>query len=366
MNHHFMTISFSNSSSYDEYSDSYSSYSDEPNESPFVPSNAQISAMVKPQPPINQCIRRPIQRMKQSQVQFPVESESSSGRSEEESSNDIPQLQSPATNLQQDHDIKEDKQQNTVLPTPNQPDDVSHNSQSAKDTEAAQNDESHSHSSCDNDENSPRTKRRRSSNFSLHNPLAHFQCRRETSIGWGKRYIFRLFGKENTLLMTAKAKGFSIDTLVIETGSEAHLSSKTPNSIIMCNNPRTCFRLFMNGDINQTKTTNFSDQTYSSEMFFEATNDMIPRTSLLTIPPLDMKLNNLSPTFNKNKNTWQLKFDGRFVIRSKRNQIMIKEDGSVAMIIKKITKNSLEIEIFIDLNPIYIFFVAISEWLCKC
>ncbi|OHT02159.1 hypothetical protein TRFO_30866 [Tritrichomonas foetus] len=207
----------------------------------------------------------------------------------------------------------------------------------------------------------------------LNRPLKTFRCHRISYNLLGKKRIFQLFdgGK---LALSGIAKGIRPNSVLVSSDDIFNHEKINPLYTINVKEKMASYALM-----------NHSSEDIYASMDFERVNSTTPRNTHLLInndddrchnsnnssrnaelcpaSPLDLK--NKKPIFNEKKGTWQLDFNGRFVIRSNKNAILMEDNGKIHFIVKKTGKNDLEIEAYSTINPMYSIFIGISEWMCR-
>lgn len=75
-------------------------------------------------------------------------------------------------------------------------------------------------------------------------------------------------------------------------------------------------------------------------------------------------LTSRKPTYNEDKREWELDFYGRYVVKSIKNAILEANGLKRAILIRKISKDELEIETLHELDPMYIMALGIISFVC--
>jgi hypothetical protein len=75
-----------------------------------------------------------------------------------------------------------------------------------------------------------------------------------------------------------------------------------------------------------------------------------------------MKLMSTKPEFNDDRKSWQLRFDGP-VMKSNKNAILNREKIRAVMV-RKTSKNGLEVDMFDQFQPEVGLLIGIGSWLC--
>ena len=194
----------------------------------------------------------------------------------------------------------------------------------------------------------------------LSRPSIIYRINRKKSQLIRKKIIFQLF-KKNEILYTAKGIGFSSNEFYINKGNEVHLSNPQFDGAFLIDGwgEKNC-QLFLGNypiikekilDINIIPGGSNAPRTFRCNF-----NSNIPKG-------YPSNLCSKMPKFNANKGTWQLDFLGKFVLKSIKNCILEGHNLERAIIIRKTTKEDIEIEVYYEIDPIYIFGIALGSFL---
>ncbi|OHS92724.1 hypothetical protein TRFO_40942 [Tritrichomonas foetus] len=187
--------------------------------------------------------------------------------------------------------------------------------------------------------------------------FACFRCHRTASRIWGKPVFFELFCQNNQIY-SAKSKGFLKDSLFIAHGNDIRSTNPVIIAKIVIKESASFFELYKEPE---------NELLY--QISFRRKNDLTPRNMTITnLKPAEGEpstIVNLMPRYNPVKKTWQLKFKGRFVLKSSKNAILMDENQFKLMIVRKTTKEDLEIEVAREFNELFIFFISIASFMCS-
>ena len=110
------------------------------------------------------------------------------------------------------------------------------------------------------------------------------------------------------------------------------------------------------------------EKTLVATIQFQRKNELVPKDILIQIHGtafgVEKHLTNMKPFYNALKQTWQLDFKGRFVLKSNKNAIFIDEKKVVNMIVRKTNKDDLEIEPKKEFDKLLLFFICIALFVC--
>jgi hypothetical protein len=62
---------------------------------------------------------------------------------------------------------------------------------------------------------------------------------------------------------------------------------------------------------------------------------------------------------------WQLDFDGRYLVRSTKNTVLVNDRSVVVAVVRKIARDDLELEMQTDVDPLLLFFLGIGAFTCR-
>jgi hypothetical protein len=177
-----------------------------------------------------------------------------------------------------------------------------------------------------------------------------YRCRRIA--GATHPTIFLLVGASENLY-AAKFRGS--DSICICPGGEIHLSTSSISHVIRISaSKRRKFQLFEQGSTVELGSLEFSEISPTR-----------PRNLSLRWANPPLSLMNLQPKFNPQRMRWQLDFDGRYVVRSKKNAVLVSEDAVTIALVRKITTDDLELEAVEAVDPLLVFLLAIGSFACR-
>jgi hypothetical protein len=61
---------------------------------------------------------------------------------------------------------------------------------------------------------------------------------------------------------------------------------------------------------------------------------------------------------------WTLNFQGKYVVKSQKNAILLNQDKLEAVFVKKIDKNVLELEVRDQISEFHVFLIAVASFVC--
>ena len=186
-----------------------------------------------------------------------------------------------------------------------------------------------------------------------------FRINREKAMAIGSKVVFRFFEGEE-LTYSAKGKGVKLSRIYIKRGEEPHIRGASDGVIAV-------------SGIN-TKTFELSEGAGGDggrclmRAEIKPGGIFVPRTFRVkfqngSAPGYPEDLLSREPTYNEEKKVYQLDFYGKFVITSIRNCILDGPGMKRAFIIRKTTKDDLEIEALREINPLVAFGIAIADFI---
>lgn len=186
------------------------------------------------------------------------------------------------------------------------------------------------------------------------NSFPIYRCHRESSKGLGRQINFKFF-RSDSQIMSATGKGMKHDKIAIyhNDGIISKIQSKYYRS-----SKKIKFDLFTEPEGNLEASIDFTHKKES-----------LPREVSITINNpsfgLPNKCESQKPKYNKLKKLWQMNFKGKYVLRSIKNTILVDEQLNKLMYVRKTNKDDLDIDILVQIDEIFIFYFAISSFLCK-
>lgn len=177
----------------------------------------------------------------------------------------------------------------------------------------------------------------------------------------GKRFYYRFY-YQGDLLFSAKTKTRHPDTFVpIVSGSDVHMKGNHDYELHV-SDEGTCFHL------QKSKTP---DVQLSYKVVLESTLIMLPRYANVeiyqSIGYTETKLTTRRPKMST-RGEWILDFHNKFILPSQKNAIFIHfkdENGPDIINIRKIAKNSLEVDCFIKLPEIGVFAIGLCNFITR-
>jgi hypothetical protein len=178
-----------------------------------------------------------------------------------------------------------------------------------------------------------------------------YNCRRIAGVA--RPTTFSLTNRSEGLY-AAKFRGG--DAICICPGAEIHLSTSAISHLIRISlSKKRKFQLFE------------ESAPLAQRGFLEFTEVSPTRPRNLALqwanPPLSLM--NLQPVFNPQRMRWQLNFDGHYAVRSRKNAVLVTEDSVPMALVRKITKDDLELEAVASIDPLLVFFLAIGSFVCR-
>jgi len=184
-----------------------------------------------------------------------------------------------------------------------------------------------------------------------------YRIHRDMSSFFRKRYIFQMYLKDE-VVYCAKGKGVSPDTFFIKKGSDIHLSKPPFDGGFTVHG-------FIQKDCELYKGDFPSVMDKILHVSVIAGGSSMPRTFRCNYggPKDTQHMCSRLPKFNPEKNVWQLDFLGKFVLKSVKNCILDSDNMDRAVIIRKTTKEDLEIETYMEIDPLIVFGIGMGSFL---
>ena len=186
---------------------------------------------------------------------------------------------------------------------------------------------------------------------------------RKTSRGLkGKRVHFQLVQDEQPLLHT-KIKSDAPDTMFIAKGTDMHFSGSEFEGVILATSNMTSYSCRKGGLYGEEyATVKFSKRQGSEKQRLPR----IMRATILERPKWmnGAKIGSRAPSRGA-LGTWTLDFGDRAVVPSIKNAILVDANDEEVCAIMKLNKGSLTITTYEGLDPLIVFTIGVSSFLCK-
>jgi len=198
-----------------------------------------------------------------------------------------------------------------------------------------------------NEENSPGIR----SSIS-ENRFQRFFCIRTRRAHIRSTHQFNFQGENDIALMSAKTHGFLGNTVYVGNPNGVHVKTGEYQYVIVISKQKSLFTLHQGSETGEV-LSNITISTDYGEY----------------IGPRKIGISTPSATWNseipkrKPNGHWQLNFHGQFTITSCKNAIILDEHSSPVIIIRKIEKNTLELNVFHETPNQVLFALGISSFL---
>ncbi|EAY07170.1 hypothetical protein TVAG_197830 [Trichomonas vaginalis G3] len=177
-------------------------------------------------------------------------------------------------------------------------------------------------------------------------------------IGWkGKRFHFQLSYDGDPLFHTKTKSRRPTSSVPISSGSDMHFSQKQFAAYLLVTDSNQLFSL--------RKDEEFGSEIMTVE--FRQESKSTPRETVVNmfekVEFVPRKLVSLKPKLS-NTGRWELSFLNREIIPSIKNCILVNQDDSIPYImVRRVCKSTLEIDVPSIYPPICVFGLALSVWL---
>ncbi|OHT02012.1 hypothetical protein TRFO_30964 [Tritrichomonas foetus] len=197
-------------------------------------------------------------------------------------------------------------------------------------------------------QNSPETKE------TNNNPnYMNYFCSRTSRAHIQSKLLFK-FRQNNENLLFAKSKGVITNQVFIASYEDIHIKKKKYEFVLNISHHRHHYVLKNAKDDKELMIIDISTD-YGTEYG--------PRKYEINWPEDHLKHLSRIPTKNQN-GEWCLKFGGKFVIKSLKNCIILDENVKPSIIVRKVSKETLEVEVIRNYKPIFLFALALSSFIC--
>lgn len=164
--------------------------------------------------------------------------------------------------------------------------------------------------------------------------------------------IFRI-REESDPIMYAKTRGMHTNTVYLSDTPEIHIK-------------KGLYQYFITASFSHNQFILYKKESSTPELTLTFTNDygddlLGPRKLELQFP--DRTIRSRVPKCKNGR--WSMNWGGKFMVQSQKNLIIQNEKGKACMLIRKIGKETLQLEIIESFELVHIFAIAISSFLCK-
>jgi hypothetical protein len=163
-----------------------------------------------------------------------------------------------------------------------------------------------------------------------------------------KRDSFGFFSNLDPLM---SAKQMGLDTLGIGHDPDLHIRWSSFMAFTQFSEGKKYFELLT------------PDNQQMAELEFGQKFVFRPRKWAVSIPGMNLRLANSRLVGAKPLRPWQVHFDGRYLVKSSKNAILVNAAGEKVLVVRKIGKDDLEIEMAVQMDHIILFFIGISAFL---
>ena len=204
-----------------------------------------------------------------------------------------------------------------------------------------------------------------------------YRVNREKVFGLKSRYTFKLFMKDDCIF-TSRTVGLTSDRILIVRGDECRLDlPQYEYEIDIEGWGEKIFRLYKDKTFSadgNTQPAPKSSKQDDDDHIYVASIDINPGTltqprkiflNFEDIQPPDYPdlLYSREPRYSPEKDTYQLDFLGKFVLRSVKNAILDGSGIKRAVTIRKTTPEDLEIEILHEMDPAIVLLIGAASFL---
>lgn len=182
---------------------------------------------------------------------------------------------------------------------------------------------------------------------------ASYFCSRTPKLDMKSPYHFTL-GKRDEIFFYAKTKGLFSSHVYISSNENLNIKEKRYDYVLKITKNRSHFTLRKANDKTDLLIMIF-DNDYGKEYG--------PRKISMEWPQTNLKFLSRIPRKTESGN-WELNFNGKYVLSSQKNAIILNENSKPTIMIRKIKKQILQIEVIQNLELIYIFAVGVASFIC--
>lgn len=179
-----------------------------------------------------------------------------------------------------------------------------------------------------------------------------FHCIRMKRPGLKSGLSFRL-ESEGTTLLYAKAVGRGCDLVVINSDDNIHVKSLQFEYSMRSTKNRAKFELFKKGGATLEMGIHFTNEVSDGVAS--------PRNIKITLGD-ERQLTSKLPKRTKDGH-WIMNFNGKYTLRSHKNAVLVDKTQKRVIMMRKISRNTLEQEVIADFTPVQMFAFGIASFL---
>lgn len=162
------------------------------------------------------------------------------------------------------------------------------------------------------------------------------------------------FNQKSVSLFYAKSKGIFSSHVYISSNENFNIKDKQYEYVMKISHNRTLYELRKLDDKTNLLVMSFNND-YGKEYG--------PRKINMEWPSQNLKYVSRIPKKTESGN-WELNFNGKYVIASQKNGIILDNNSMPAIMIRKVHKSILQIEVIRNIDPIFLFALGIASFIC--
>ena len=165
------------------------------------------------------------------------------------------------------------------------------------------------------------------------------------------------FSQKNSSILYAISKGIFSNHVYISSNGNFNIKSikeKQYEYVMKITKNRSHFELRRGTDKNSLLTMVFGND-YGDELGPRKIKMEWPNQQLIYLSRIPIKTEN---------GNWELNFNGKYVLASQKNAIILDENSKPVIMIRKVQKTILQIEVIHCIEPIYLFALGIASFIC--
>ena len=171
----------------------------------------------------------------------------------------------------------------------------------------------------------------------------------------GLSHVTFQFNLDQKAVLYARTKSLLSNTVYISRQPDIHVSTGAYEYIMTVGRGSTEFNLSKKGAEDQLELSLAFTNDYGNRLIGPRKIDM----QFWEGPHLKSRV----PKQTKS-GRWVLKFNGKYVVKSQKNAIMLNEENHAVILIRKIQDTVLEIETIENYTDVHLFALGIASWIC--
>jgi sensor histidine kinase YesM len=150
----------------------------------------------------------------------------------------------------------------------------------------------------------------------------------------------------------AKSKGFPPSAVYISRNPDIHIKNGQYDYVMTVDSAQRNFRVSQKGESDPIATIFIDNQHEDGFGPRRLDVDLMASGHLISKKPV------------RRGSRWTLNFHGKYVVKSQKNAILVDEEEEQVLLVKKIERHVLELEILKNLSQFNVFIIALASFVC--